>query len=49
MAEITAKGRGVPGLELVVLPHPLGTRPPQELEALGKDVAARVLALLETG
>jgi hypothetical protein len=46
MAKITAKGRGIPDLELVVVPHPLGTRPSEELDELGKVVAARVLELL---
>ncbi len=46
MAKITAKGRNIPDLELIVVPHPLGTRPPEEIVELGKDVAARVLELL---
>lgn len=46
MAKITAKGRGVPDLELVVVPHPLGTRAPEDIAELGVDVAAQVLDLL---
>jgi hypothetical protein len=46
MAKITAKGRGVPDLELIVVPHPLGTRPPEEIAELAVDVAEQVLDLL---
>jgi hypothetical protein len=43
---VNAKGRGIPDLELVVVPHPLGTRAPDEIAELGNEVAARVLELL---
>lgn len=43
---MNAKGRKIPDLELVVVPHPLGTRPPDEIAELGRQVAAQVLELL---
>lgn len=46
VAKVNAKGRGIPDLDLIVVPHPLGTRAPDELAELGKEVAARVLELL---
>jgi hypothetical protein len=43
---VNAKGRKIADLELVIVPHPLGTRAPDEIAELGKLVAARVLELL---
>ena len=49
LARVNAKGRGIPDLDVIVVPHPLGTRPPDEITELGKDVAARVLDLVARG
>jgi hypothetical protein len=46
VAKVNATGRGIPDLDLIVVPHPLGTRPPDQLAELGAVVAARVLELI---
>lgn len=43
---MNAKGRNIPDLELVVVPHPIGTRARDEIADIGKQVAAQVLELL---
>jgi hypothetical protein len=49
LAKVNAAGRGIADLDLIVVPHPLGTRAPDEIAALGKDVAAHVLDLVARG
>lgn len=43
---MNAKGRGIPNLDLIAVAHPLGTRAPDEIAAMGVDVAARVREIL---
>jgi hypothetical protein len=46
LAEMNAKAKGLPGLDLIVIPHPLGVRPVEDVEELGREVARRVAALV---
>lgn len=46
---MNAKGKGIPDLDLIVVPHPLGTRAPEEIAELGKVVAARIIELIGRG
>jgi hypothetical protein len=45
LAELNARANGVPELDLVVVPHPLGVRTPAEVEQLGREVAGQIAAL----
>ena len=36
VAKVNAAGRGIPELDLIVIPHPLGTRAPHEIDELGR-------------
>jgi hypothetical protein len=47
LARLNARARGAEDLDLVVLPHPLGVRPLDEVRQLGRQVAAHVAALAE--
>jgi hypothetical protein len=47
LARLNARARGAEDLDLVVLPHPLGVRPVDEVRELGRQVAERVAALAE--
>lgn len=43
LAEHSAERRGFESVPAIVLPHPLGDRPPDELRKLGRMVAERLL------
>jgi hypothetical protein len=45
LAEMNAKAKGLPELDLIVIPHPLGVRPVDAVEQLGREVANRVASL----
>jgi hypothetical protein len=47
LARLNARARGAEDLDLVVLPHPLGVRPLDEVRQLGRQVAEHVAALAE--
>ena len=47
LGESNAKALGVPGLDILLIPHPLGVRSVEEVEALGREVAHRIVALAE--
>lgn len=48
LADLNARGKGMAHLDLVVIPHPLGVRPVEQVEEIGRDVARNVLALLDS-
>lgn len=41
---LTAHGLGRPGIRMITFPHPLNPRPAAEVEALGVDLLADVVA-----
>lgn len=47
LAELNARAKGVPDLDVLIIPHPLGVRPEAEVELLGREVARLVLDLAE--
>lgn len=47
LAELNARAKGIPDLDLIVVPHPLGVRPVDEVEEIGRDVARQIAALAE--
>ncbi len=48
LAAINAKAKKVPDVDLVIVPHPLGSRSENDVQALAKQVAERVAALAAT-
>jgi hypothetical protein len=49
LARVNAAGHGLADLHLIVIPHPLGTRPLDEVSELGRSLAPRVLEILRSG
>jgi hypothetical protein len=48
LARLNARARGVEDLDLIVLPHPMGVRPVDEVRELGREVGERLAALAES-
>jgi hypothetical protein len=47
LAGINARARQIPDVDLMIVPHPLGSRAPDEITGLARDVAQSVLSLVE--
>ena len=46
LAGINARAKRIPAVDLVIVPHPLGSRTADEIAELARDVAQSVLALV---
>lgn len=49
LAATLLAARGGPAIQLLVLPHPIGGRPPAEVDAIGRTFAEAVRAWNPTG
>lgn len=47
LARLNMRARGAEDVDLIVLPHPLGVRPVDEVREMGKTVAERIVELVE--
>jgi hypothetical protein len=45
LAGINARANKVPDVDIVLIPHPLGSRRPDEIQALARQIADRIRAL----
>ncbi len=46
LAQMVAKARGMPGIRIAEIPHPLGGATPDQIEQLGAIATERILAIL---
>lgn len=47
LARLNMRARGAEDVDVIVLPHPLGVRPVDEVEELGRGVARRLAELVD--
>ena len=47
LARLNMRARGAEDVDLIVLPHPLGVRPVDEVQEMGRSVAERLVELVE--
>jgi hypothetical protein len=45
LAQLNARARKVPDLDIIVVDHPLGVRPVDQVQELGREVARQVAQL----
>ena len=49
LASINARANAIPDVDIVLIPHPLGSRRPDEIESLARAIADRVRTLGRIG